>query len=89
MLFNLVESNGMVYEFSDTFLNEWEKEANIKRSNSEIASIDVANNIWPRFKSWLSLLGFEEKDGVMTRNWLGVTISKVGHDKQRIVFNSL
>ena len=51
MLFNLIESNGMVYEFSDTFLNEWEKEANIKRSNSEIASIDVANNIWPRFKS--------------------------------------
>lgn len=25
MLFNLIESNGMVYEFSDTFLNEWEK----------------------------------------------------------------
>lgn len=89
MLFNLIESNGTVYEFSDTFLNEWEKEANIKRSNSEIASIDVANNIWPRFKSWLSLLRFEEKDGNMTRNWLSVGIAKVGHDKQRIVFNSL
>ena len=25
----------------------------------------------------------------MTRNWLSVGIAKVGHDKQRIVFNSL
>ena len=86
MIFNLVQPDNTVYEFSDTYLNEWEKEAKDSLPNTKIASTDAKTTMWSPFKDGLVSLGFKEKDGVLVRNHLSGRLSTIDGIKHRIIF---